>query len=737
MHIHIIIMFKDIHSQRSFRQLKSSAFKSGMEVKCQKVRHMDGILGYMSNKPRLLGGCNNASLASRYIAAKLLPSPDDDFTESLEQSNSQQGAQTMIHILNQTFEPEQQEITYDEQFRNNKPSTTKGHLKETKTSSKVDIMLHYMKKYSSNDTIDILRQIMENGDQNELKEWRTLNLSPMINSIRQQAMNELFIEKAFFGQTYVDTLCNLKTPPGDEEQYESVATTAEIFNKWCAQQSIIPGEFMLKLYTILNQDDKKKNTFILHGMSNAGKTYWSKCITPLENKTGQTVQSQDFAWQRCLNKEIITIPELSISKPEQMEEFKKISEGLPTTINIKNKEPQILQRTPIILQCNTLPWSAFTKESQACRNRILGYYNLTATNWLQDYKTPNPIFFSRIFSEMKNNILGKVTWPVPETDPYYKTYAMAINNIIDDIQVGEINFKSKLVKALKPKGEQFMHHIETCNTHRLIARSEERSMCTEEDLYQEMIAYVLSQGDSLNIKDFYIPLKTHKEPILMNANDASELQPAELLNEDYTYLKTAYCNNSILLMTRLKLWPDYISYDSMVSDNVKAMIKIWLVRLQSVLLYHTKQATFIIPTLILPEEPLESYNDFCRGIKRTSSPDRSDEDYFAEDEIDGSILEQMKESFCKKRRKRKHHTNNVQLNCCTNDSSMDTSLMKENTKQSSDDSVQILMCEFDVKKVIETAKQNHTEEQLETNFPGIFDNPSFYTLPYLDELEQL
>lgn len=70
----------------------------------------------------------------------------------------------------------------------------------------------------------------------------------------------------------------------------------------------------------------------------------------------QTIQSQDFAYQRCLAKEIIQIPELSLSKPEQVEEAKKIFEGLPTTVNVKNKEPRVLERTPVLLTCNNMPW---------------------------------------------------------------------------------------------------------------------------------------------------------------------------------------------------------------------------------------------------------------------------------------------------------------------------------------------------------------------------------------------
>lgn len=52
--------------------------------------------------------------------------------------------------------------------------------------------------------------------------------------------------------------------------------------------------------------------------------------------------------KKCLHKDIILKPELSIFKPEQMEDFKKVTGGQNVTINVKNKEPQTLERTPVI-----------------------------------------------------------------------------------------------------------------------------------------------------------------------------------------------------------------------------------------------------------------------------------------------------------------------------------------------------------------------------------------------------
>lgn len=100
----------------------------------------------------------------------------------------------------------------------------------------------------------------------------------------------------------------------------SVEETIVTFNEWCWEQEIRPGDFLMKLYCILEKSYSKINCFMLQGTSNAGKTFWTTGLLPFPDVTGQTVQSQDFAYQKCLNNEIIQIPELSLTKPEQVEE---------------------------------------------------------------------------------------------------------------------------------------------------------------------------------------------------------------------------------------------------------------------------------------------------------------------------------------------------------------------------------------------------------------------------------
>ena len=117
----------------------------------------------------------------------------------------------------------------------------------------------------------------------------------------------------------------------------SVYKTACLYSEWCREQNIITGEFLLELYSILDRVYPKKNCLMLQDASNAGKTYWTDPLMSVPDMVGQTIPSQDFTFQNCISKQIINIPELTFSKMEQVEEAKKIFEGLPTCVNIKNQ----------------------------------------------------------------------------------------------------------------------------------------------------------------------------------------------------------------------------------------------------------------------------------------------------------------------------------------------------------------------------------------------------------------
>ena len=135
---------------------------------------------------------------------------------------------------------------------------------------------------------------------------------------------------------------------------------------------------------------------------------------------GQTIQSADFAFQNYVAKEINQIPELKFTKPEQVEEAKKIFEGLTTMVNVKNKEPARLERTPVILTCNQVPWTGFENERFPLENRMFSHLNLRSSEVLSGLgdKGPDPRFYVEIFDFIRNEITNDVLWPLTPYSEY-------------------------------------------------------------------------------------------------------------------------------------------------------------------------------------------------------------------------------------------------------------------------------------------------------------------------------
>ena len=270
-------------------------------------------------------------------------------------------------------------------------------LATSKTAQKVDVVKKLIEKYQKKSIDELLKCIIRQNCKEELELFRILRLGPNFKDVFDQALNELDIEANERGDTYIDAFAgNVQPVQGSLTRSE----TATVFLEWCKEQNISSPDLLLKLFLVLDKSFPKLNSLMLQGSSNAGKTYWIKAVLSISDFVGQTIQSTDFAYQQCIDKLVIQIPELSLTKPEQVEVFKIVCEALPIQINIKNKEPRRLPRTPVILTCNEVPWKHFGNEASPIMNRMFAWRNLYPSKVLQHIygKDADPRFFAEMFS---------------------------------------------------------------------------------------------------------------------------------------------------------------------------------------------------------------------------------------------------------------------------------------------------------------------------------------------------
>ena len=65
--------------------------------------------------------------------------------------------------------------------------------------------------------------------------------------------------------------------------------TTNLFLQWCKEQKIVPGEFLLQLFCVLDKSLPKINCFTLQRQSNTGKTYWTQTLMENTDIVGQTI----------------------------------------------------------------------------------------------------------------------------------------------------------------------------------------------------------------------------------------------------------------------------------------------------------------------------------------------------------------------------------------------------------------------------------------------------------------
>jgi hypothetical protein len=225
------------------------------------------------------------------------------------------------------------------------------------------------------------------------------------------------------------------------------------------------------------------------------------------------------------------IPELTIVKPEVCEEMKKVFEGFNVMINIKNREPQILHRTPIILQCNELPWIRnFAQENSAFNNRIIGYRNLKESRILPKYTdlSPDPRFFQIILREIQETDfdIGMEMW---SDDPERKRrLQQTARSAYMEIAMDHIN--GDFMESVERLGGQMAKTIlktmqeENSNFSRMMARSGERRTITNTEMFEkEVCAYLmyLKQTDAV---DYYWNFDDYHKPKLIIVSEPEVYQ---------------------------------------------------------------------------------------------------------------------------------------------------------------------------------------------------------------------
>lgn len=154
--------------------------------------------------------------------------------------------------------------------------------------------------------------------------------------------------------------------------YDIYEPDPEPIHKILLHQGIIPSTFDADFYQWITKKADKKNTFVLYGPSNTGK---SAMIAGLKQSVpwGEiTNGATGFNFEGIIDT-VIAVWEEPLIGVELAEKCKQVFEGMTCSIPVKYKKPYMLPRTPVLITTNHLPWRYCTSEEPMFRNRMFIY----------------------------------------------------------------------------------------------------------------------------------------------------------------------------------------------------------------------------------------------------------------------------------------------------------------------------------------------------------------------------
>lgn len=179
-----------------------------------------------------------------------------------------------------------------------------------------------------------------------------------------------YLHKPGLGQIMGNCLTYVEATGGAWELalFDKYDPNPEAIHKCLLHQGISPVEFDEIFHKWITKQHPKKNTIVLQGPSNTGKSSFIaglKACVPW----GEIVNGNNFQFEGLAGN-VIGCWEEPLCSPEAAEKTKQIFEGMTCSIPIKYKKPHMLPRTPIIVTTNHNIWRFCTAEEDAFRNRM-------------------------------------------------------------------------------------------------------------------------------------------------------------------------------------------------------------------------------------------------------------------------------------------------------------------------------------------------------------------------------
>ena len=244
----------------------------------------------------------------------------------------------------------------------------------------------------------LIAQMLKEKNPNNIDIWECIYASSSFNTMVQKAFK---LVKLSAGQWSFKKVIEF----AEKQEFKdcrSLADTGELLLTWLGHHNIMYYMWRDAVINVLTKAKNKINTLCLEGVSNAGKSFWTRPLKRIFRFYGEmdTQAGYRFIYQDCVNKPIIFFEEPNLI-PEAAQKFKLIAEGKNTYVSIKNKEDELLKRTPVILTTNNPLWKWCNAEEHAFKNRMYYFIFNRACPALMDFGEPHPLIY-KLLLDNKN-----------------------------------------------------------------------------------------------------------------------------------------------------------------------------------------------------------------------------------------------------------------------------------------------------------------------------------------------
>jgi len=276
------------------------------------------------------------------------------------------------------------------------PEWTKAKLKEDANYHRITNLVKLMQKYNCSEINDLRQKVYNiSGDWDT---YRQLMCLPSFDTLTKKAMELYRAEELAIpiAERFDTKIAKKRWTAHGTEELMTLTQSLDVFEKWCEHQKIERDDFVDNVFNVLSREIPKKNTLMLEGSPNSGKSYILRSIVPYYKYWGEVhsmAGGYAFVWQSCLDCGLIMLEEPMLD-PATVEQAKLVLEGAPTYVRVKCKPDALMRPAPVFITSNSPLWKFCSGSRDALTERMF-HYTTKAMPFLKTLKKQlNPVIWA-------------------------------------------------------------------------------------------------------------------------------------------------------------------------------------------------------------------------------------------------------------------------------------------------------------------------------------------------------